>query len=113
MNEITMLNVIEDKFMVNQINDSVNRKHIIDSDSYLKNKQQEAKGTIDDNISLFNNISLSSTSRQLEALKASLRDTPEINEARVLYFKAEIQSGNYQINSDNIAKNMLNNLEMA
>lgn len=108
-----MLNTIEDKFMVNQINDSPNMKPI-DSDSRLKAKQQEPRGTIADNTAISSdNVSFSSTSKQLEALKASLRDVPEINEARVLYFKAEIQSGHYQINSDKIAMNMLNNLEMA
>lgn len=107
-----MLNVIEDKFMVNQINDHSNMKPL-DSDNRLKAKQQEIKGSGADFITSSNSVSLSSTSKQLEALKASLRDAPEINEARVLYFKAEIQSGNYQINSDTIAKNMLNNLEMA
>ena len=107
-----MLNVIEDKIMVNQINDSPSMKHI-DSDSRLKAKQQEAKGTGVDHAFLSDSVSLSSTSKQLEALKASLRDLPEINEARVLYFRAEIQAGSYQINSDKIAMNMLNNLEMA
>jgi negative regulator of flagellin synthesis FlgM len=106
-----MLNVIEDKFMVNQINDSPTMKHI-DSDSRLKAKQHDATGT-NTELASHDNVSLSSTSKQLEALKASLRDLPEINEARVLYFKAEIQAGSYQINSDRIAMNMLNNLEMA
>jgi len=106
-----MLNVIEDKYMVNQINDSSNMKSI-DSDNRLK-ARQEAKSTLQDNSFSTDSVSLSSTSKQLEALKASLRDIPEINEARVMYFKAEIQSGNYQINSDKIARGMLNNLEMA
>ncbi|NYQ97048.1 flagellar biosynthesis anti-sigma factor FlgM, partial [Escherichia coli] len=57
-------------------------------------------------------VNLSSTSKQLEALKASLKDLPEINEARVLYFKAEIQSGQYEIDSSKIAHGMLNSVEM-
>ena len=107
-----MLNMIEDKFMVNQINDSANLKPM-ESDTRLKAKHQESKGTITDNATISEHVSLSSTSKQLEALKASLRDAPEINEARVLYFKAEIQSGSYQIHSNKIAMNMLNNVEMA
>lgn len=107
-----MLHVLEDNFMVNQINDSPNMKPI-DADNRLKAKQQENKSAAFDSTSLFDSVSLSSTSKQLEALKASLRDVPEINEARVLYFKAEIQSGNYQVDSGNIARSMLNNLEMA
>jgi negative regulator of flagellin synthesis FlgM len=109
---ITMLNVIEDFRMVNQINDSASMKHI-DSDSRLKAKQQESKHFSTENTVSVDNVNLSDTSKQLEALKASLQDIPEINEARVLYFKAEINSGSYQINSNKIAMNMFNNVEMA
>lgn len=109
-----MINAIEDIFMVNQIKDSANIKHI-ESDPRLKANHQVTKDfTTDATISaILDNVSLSITSRQLEELKASLQDLTEINEARVLYFKAEIQSGNYEIHSDKIANNMLNNLEMA
>ncbi|MCL9685607.1 flagellar biosynthesis anti-sigma factor FlgM [Legionella maioricensis] len=107
-----MLNVIEDKIMVNQINDSGKMKSI-DSDGRLKAQHPEARGAVIDNSPSSNKVSISSASKQLEALKASLQDVPEINEARVLYFKAEIQSGNYLIQSDKIARSMLNNLEMA
>lgn len=107
-----MLNALEDKFMVHQINDSANIKHI-EPDTRLKAKQNETAPAVADHSALHDSVNLSTTSKQLEALKASLRDVPEINEARVAYFKAEIQSGNYQIHSDRIAKNMLNNTEMA
>lgn len=106
-----MLNVIEDKFMVNQINDSANMKPI-DSDSHIKAKQQDAKVNVGNNSSI-DSVNFSDTSKQLEALKASLRDVPEVNEARVAYFKAEIQSGHYQVNSNKMAMNMLRNLEIA
>jgi negative regulator of flagellin synthesis FlgM len=114
--------------MVNPINDATGVKSI-DSDNHLS----EIGPAIDDSTSI-DTISISCTSKQLEALnlksavesatsgcdstalfrlKASLRDIPEINEARVLYFKAELQSGNYQINNDKIARNILNCVEMA
>ena len=107
-----MLNTIEDKFMVNPINEMTKMKPV-ESDNRLKTKHQESMLTNADNISSHDCVSLSSTSKQLEALKASLQDVPEINEARVLYFKAEIEMGNYEVNSDIIAMNMLNNVEMA
>lgn len=107
-----MLNMIEDKFMVNQINDSANMKPM-DPDNRLKAKQQDVKGLVDPLTSSNDKVNFSDTSKQLEALKASLRDAPEINEARVLYFKAEIQSGNYQIDSEQIAMRMLNDVEIA
>ncbi|APF04747.1 flagellar biosynthesis anti-sigma factor FlgM [Legionella pneumophila] len=97
--------------MVNQINDSANLRHI-DMDNRINTKQKEVKSPILENNSA-DSVNLSSTSKQLEALKASLKDLPEINEARVLYFKAEIESGQYQIDSSKIAHGMLNNVEMA
>lgn len=106
-----MLNAIEDTVMVNQINDSGTMKHV-EPESRLKTTQQNSKEPVTDLIASLDNVSFSDTSKQLEALKASLRDIPEINEARVLYFKAEIESGNYQIHSDKIALKMLNNVEM-
>ncbi|HAT1658993.1 TPA: flagellar biosynthesis anti-sigma factor FlgM [Legionella pneumophila] len=106
-----MINTIEDIHMVNQINDSANLRHI-DMDNRINAKQKEVKSPILENNSA-DSVNLSSTSKQLEALKASLKDLPEINEARVLYFKAEIESGQYQIDSSKIAHGMLNNVEMA
>ncbi len=103
-----MLNMIEDICMFNSINDLVNIRPI-NSDTHLKTKK-EVK--VPDAGALSENKNITHTSNHLEALKASLRDIPEINEARVLYFKAEIESGSYQIHSDNIAKSMLNNVEM-
>lgn len=107
-----MINAIEDTLMVNQINDSTNVRHV-DADNRLSTKQKEVKNPVIENNNLSDNVNLSSTSKQLEALKASLKDLSEINEARVLYFKAEIESGQYQIHSDKIAHSMLNNLEIA
>ncbi|HAT2148025.1 TPA: flagellar biosynthesis anti-sigma factor FlgM [Legionella pneumophila] len=105
-----MINTIEDIHMVNQINDSANLRHI-DMDNRINAKHKEAKSPALENNSA-DSVNLSSTSKQLEALKASLKDLPEINEARVLYFKAEIQSGQYEIDSSKIAHGMLNSVEM-
>ncbi len=107
---IIMINTIEDIHMVNQINDSANLRHI-DMDNRINAKHKEAKSPVLENNSA-DSVNLSSTSKQLEALKASLKDLPEINEARVLYFKAEIQSGQYEIDSSKIAHGMLNSVEM-
>lgn len=104
-----MLNVLEDRTMMNPINDLAKLKPI-DADNRMKTKQQDNKSMTESLEA--DSVSLSNTSKQLEALKASLKDIPEINEARVLYFKTELAMGNYQINSDAIARNMLN-AEMA
>lgn len=99
--------------MFNQISDTTHVKPI-ESDNRLKSKSLEINKILNDSVlSYDDNVSLSNTSKQLEAIKKSLQDVPEINEARVLYFKAEIELGNYQINSDKIAEKMLNNVEIA
>ncbi|MBA2650139.1 MAG: flagellar biosynthesis anti-sigma factor FlgM [Legionella sp.] len=59
--------------------------------------------TIADN-SLVNKM----TTKQLDQLLAQSRDMPEFNEARIMYFKAKIQLGDYEINNTIIAKKLLN-----
>ncbi|KGP64145.1 flagellar biosynthesis anti-sigma factor FlgM [Legionella norrlandica] len=103
-----MINAIEETLMVSRINNSISVRNT-NSDCHLNTEQREAKNLI----AAFDNATLSSTSKQLEALKASLQSLSEINEARILYFKAEIASGHYQIHSDKIAYKMLNQVEMA
>lgn len=98
--------------MFNQINDSAHLKPI-ESDHRLKSKQTELNKILTEGIASFDDsVSISTTSKQLEAIKKSLQDVPEVNEARVLYFKAEIQLGNYKVDSDKIAAKMLNDVEM-
>lgn len=97
--------------MFNQISDSAQVK-TVESDNRLKNNQLEINKLINDTSTSFDdNVSISTISKQLEAIKKSLDEVGEINEARVLYFKAEIELGNYLIDSDKIAMNMLNNVE--
>lgn len=99
--------------MFNQISDSAHVKPI-ESDNRLKSKQLEINKILAEGAASFDDsVSISTTSKQLEAIKKSLQDVSEINEARVLYFKAEIELGNYKIDGDKIAAKMLNNVEMA
>lgn len=90
--------------MSNQISDDLAVK-TTDSDNYLQSRHPEIKNlmahtALDANTSTICN--------QLKILKNSLEDVSEVNEARVLYFKAEIQLGHYQIDNDQIAMKMLN-----
>jgi len=84
----------------------------IDSDHSLETKPQETK-IVNDNTPSHDNLIANNMLNQLETLKESLKHIPEVNAARVLYFRAEILLGNYQINSDKIAMKMLNCIEMA
>jgi negative regulator of flagellin synthesis FlgM len=92
--------------MANQTSDStlLNPIESDQSSSSLEIKKILAK----DPTSFDDNIYLGNTSKQLEAIKKLLENVPEVNEARVLYFKAEIELGNYTIDSNKIAKKMLN-----
>ena len=108
-----MLNIIEDKVMVMQINDTAKLKSR-DLDSRLKANLPEVKNAGKSNTVVPDKVNISSTSKQLEALKALLNDTPIVNSALVSRFKAEILAGTYEINDYKIAQNLLNNnLEMA
>lgn len=99
--------------MFNQISDSAHIKPI-ESDNRLKSKQTEINKILAEGATSFDDsVCISSTSKQLEAIKKTLQEIPEINEARVLYFKAEIELGNYKIDSDKIATKLLNSLETA
>jgi negative regulator of flagellin synthesis FlgM len=89
--------------MYNQIGDAT-PESAVETDNHLQTRHQEINHLIDG----MTHVNISSTTKQLEAIKNSLREISEINEARVLFFKSEIALGNYQINDDNIAKRMFN-----
>lgn len=96
--------------MFTSVNDLANLKAM---DSDLRAKSKQPKGSNTNNKIAQDRVDLSPTSQKLEELIASLNDEPEVNAARVLYFKAEIELGNYQIKSQQIAKKLLNQVEMA
>ncbi|AUH72114.1 flagellar biosynthesis anti-sigma factor FlgM [Legionella sainthelensi] len=89
--------------MLNPISDIAPVK-TIEIEEHLKKIHEDVKNLTDAPSS---HVSINETSKQLEAIKNSLKEVSEINEARVLYFKAEIALGNYQIDSDKIAMKML------
>ena len=98
-----MSSVLEDVIMVNQINDSSGTKHI---DSRLNPRNQDTKSSTEQTASP-DSVSFSDISQQLNALKESLKSVPEVDQTRVSHFKAMISSGDYQIDSTQIASKML------
>ena len=100
-------NAIEELLMVNQINDSGSMKPI-EADNRLKMKPQASKPNVTENATPTDSVSFSDASKQIEAIKVSFKDIPEVDQKRVSHFKAEIEAGNYQINSDKIASRMFN-----
>jgi negative regulator of flagellin synthesis FlgM len=107
-----MSNVLEDITMVNQINDSAGMK-TIELNRLNTRDRQKKEPVAEQPYAASDNVNFSEASKQLEALKTSLKDIPEVDAQKVAHFKAEIAAGNYQINSNEIAKRMLNNVEMA
>ena len=97
-----MLDAIEDTIMVKQIKESADKKPI-EPDSLLNPNEPDTQGNASYCMFLQDNVSLSTTTEQLEALIATLKDIPEINSARVAYFKAEIAAGNYKMDNNKIA----------
>lgn len=105
-----MINSYEDKLMIN-IYEATNIKPV-KAEGRLASAESESSKRSEATVSVtLDSVSLSSDSKQLQALKASLADAPEINQARVDFFKNEIESGRYEINSRSIARNMLNLVE--
>jgi negative regulator of flagellin synthesis FlgM len=94
--------------MVNQINDSSGVK-TIKLDSQLKAKNQQNNAPAAESTVSTDSVNFSSTSKQLDSIKASLMNEPQVDSAKVAHFKAQIASGNYQVNSGAIANKMVHN----
>ncbi len=107
-----MSNVLEDITMVNQINDSSGMK-AIELNNRINTKDRQKKEPVAENPTASDNVNLSEVSKKLEAIKTSFKDIPEVDSQKVSHFKAEIAAGNYVVNSNEIAKKMLNNVELA
>jgi len=53
-------------------------------------------------------VSLSSTAQNLAKIETELKTLPDVDQSKVDAIKAQIESGDYQINSQNLAQKMLN-----
>lgn len=92
-----MMSDIEDEVMVKPVNDSKNCKHSpqpIKRDNYFLT---------------FSKLNSSDESNDISALNKSIFSAPDINQDRVEHFRKKISSGDYQIDSNHIAKRILNN----
>ncbi|ASQ46118.1 flagellar biosynthesis anti-sigma factor FlgM [Legionella clemsonensis] len=103
------MSAIESNVMVNPINDS-NPFKILDTESRL---QQRSKAVISDSQSdESNQVNFSAISKQLNKLKEFILSAPEVDNKRVEFFKEELATGRYQINSKQIADTMFQDTEM-
>jgi flagellar biosynthesis anti-sigma factor FlgM len=108
---ITMLNALEDIAMVKINNDSAGI-NAMDLNGRIKTKDLENKEPVAGAAISSDKVNFSDASKQLETIKASFKDLPEVDAAKVAHFKAEIAAGNYAINSNAIAQKMMNNVEL-
>lgn len=106
---ITMLNVLEDITMVNQINNDSAGIKAMDLNGRMKTKNLDNKAPDSGQVNASSdNVNLSDASKKIDTIKASFKDMPEVDSNRVARFKAEITAGNYQINTQAIAQKMMN-----
>lgn len=103
------MSVIESNVMVNPLNDSSNFKRV-EVESRTQRQQAVAPSQNTDESS---QVSLSDTSKQINALKEFIQSIPDVNKARVQFLKDELASGRYRIVSDQIAAKMFADVEMA
>ena len=105
-----MMNAIEGYTMVNKINESSTIKPV-ETDGRVANKNAPQSQSTESKPQ--DSVSLSQTSKQLEALMAIIENAPEINAARVAFLRGELDAGRYQIISSQIADRMIAHGEMA
>jgi negative regulator of flagellin synthesis FlgM len=103
---LNLLKHIEDKIMLNQISDPT-PLDTTESEEHLNSSFEINKILSEGSTSFDDTIYLGTTSKQLEAIKKLIDKAPEVNEALILYFKAEIDLGNYTIDSTKIAEKMV------
>lgn len=78
------------------------------ADKTASSDRAEQKGEqASNNTARGENVSLSSAAKGLAQLENSLKELPEVDEARVSEIKARVESGQYQVNSNNLAQKML------
>ena len=71
-------------------------------------KQPAQTNLIDD---LLNTLHFEDSGKRLDALKQALFKTPETNDAKIEFIKAELKSGRYEINADRIAEKLIEQYE--
>jgi negative regulator of flagellin synthesis FlgM len=73
-------------------------------------KSNQAEETAAGNVAANDSVSLSSGSRDVQKIKEILLETPDIRTEKVAELKARIESGEYQVDSRQLADKMLADL---
>lgn len=99
-----MTNMIEERTMLNHLTDLTH--HAKNVEVNMRPKHNALKPESKEHVPV-QDVSLSQTSKQLDALKAHILSEPEMNHAKIAFIKEALEEGRYQTNATQIAKNML------
>ncbi|MCA0403404.1 MAG: flagellar biosynthesis anti-sigma factor FlgM [Proteobacteria bacterium] len=102
-----MMTVIESNVMVNPLDESQSHKRI----DKEKTTQVVPKATPEQPHSI--QVNFSETSVRLSRLKEEILSVTSVNLERISSIKAAIENDSYQINSKNIVKKMIEDIELA
>ena len=76
-------------------------------ESSVSRSRPETVAPVSREPSTADSVSLSSAAKTLVEIENSLKALPEVDRSRVEAIKARIESGEYQINPENVAQKML------
>ncbi len=72
------------------------------------NEKQQAPAAKSNSSPANDTVSLSDSSQQVISLQQQLKNAPEVDSAKVEAIKQEIANGNYPLDAEKIAENMIN-----
>lgn len=108
-----MVNTIESYVMIDQIN-NVSKFKSVESNSDLAKEEAKVQDAHEKHEAVeMDDVNISHASKQLEALKNYIKDAPIDNEQKVNAIKAQVQAGDYKINSENVAAKILSEIQSA
>ena len=92
--------------MINQIKDSTTVGSIDIENRTTASKQPAATNSITNDKQVTDSVNISSASQQLDKLKKSLANLPEVDQKKVSDIKESLASNTYKIDSRKIAESM-------
>lgn len=72
------------------------------------NKNLTQDQAVSENSGPNDKVSLTDTATQLQSLRQVISDSPEVNTDRVATLRAAIADGSYSVDSESLAKNLIN-----
>jgi len=77
------------------------------ADSAAQQADSKASNSPTQDVGTRDSVSLSSTAQNISKIEAELKSLPDTNQSRIDSIKARIDSGEYQVNSQNLAQKLL------